>query len=175
MARASKSKVDNVETKPQSIVSNLQATTSRVKELNDSLTKDKTKANLVLSTDDAKVINDTKAEVIKADVGVKIGGKTKQALFDLAKASGNDKILAFLESAKDSGLISDGSRATSKSDSVGMKEIRKDFIKSCEKHSDGYNLKKNGTKEYYCIDENGDTRIPRIYIKKPKDNDDAKK
>lgn len=141
-----KTKVDNVETKEQSIVTNLQATTDKNK-------------------------------VDKANVGVKIGGKTKQALFDLAQASGDSKILAFLESAKESGLISDGTRATSKSDSVGMKEIRKDFIKSCEKHSDGYNLKKNGTKEYYCIDENGDTRIPRIYIKKPKetDNDDAKK
>ena len=154
----SQTKVDNVESKEQSILTNLQVTETKVKD--DALT---------LSEDDAKVINDTKDEIRKTDVGVKIGGKTKQALFDLAKASGDTKILAFLESAKASGLISDGTRATSKSDSDGMIAIRKDFIKSCEKHSDGYNLKKNGTKEYYCIDLDNDIRIPRIYIKKPKD------
>ena len=167
MAKPRTSKVDNVETKEQSIISNLQATPTE--------TKVDTKANLTLSKDDAKVINDTKDEVVKADVGVKIGGKTKQALFDLAKASGNEKILAFLESAKDSGLISDGTRATAKSDSDGMIAIRKDFLKSCQKHSDGYNLKKNGTKEYYCIDLDKVVRIPRIYIKKPKDDNDSTK
>ena len=167
MAKPSTSKVDNVETKEQSIISNLQATPTE--------TKVETKAN---GDTKAKVeTEETKDEVVKAEVGVKIGGKTKQALFDLAKASGNDKILAFLESAKDSGLISDGTRATSKSDSDGMIAIRKDFLESCKKHSDGYNLKKNGTKEYYCIDLDKVVRIPRIYIKKPKDtnNDSTKK
>ena len=148
----------------------------------ESITKqEKTNVDNVESNEQSIISNlpstDTEVKVVKADVGVKIGGKTKQALFDLAKASGNDKILAFLESAKDSGLISDGTRATSKSDSDGMIAIRKDFIKSCKKHSDGYNLKKNGTKEYYCIDLDKVVRIPRIYIKKPKDtdNDSTKK
>ena len=163
MEEPSISKVDNVETKEQSIISNLQATPTE--------TKVETKAN-----------GDTKAKVeteeTKVAKVVKVGGQVKKNLIELAEKSENyEAIMIYLQDAQKIGLMSDGTRATAKSDSDGMIAIRKDFLKSCKKHSDGYNLKKNGTKEYYCIDLDKVVRIPRIYIKKPKDtdNDSTKK
>ncbi|MAG27139.1 hypothetical protein CMI47_16505 [Candidatus Pacearchaeota archaeon] len=101
-------------------------------------------------------------------VGVKIGGKTKKALFDLAEQTGNKKILAFLETAKDSGLISDSTRVSNASDAPKMKNIRVGFKKLCKDNSDGYDLNNNGTKVHYCIDLDGVKRIPRLYIKSEK-------
>ena len=100
-------------------------------------------------------------------------------------------------SAKDSGIVANGdTRATNKDDTPSMTLLRYGFAELCKEHckevtlpkldangkelvgddgepitvacGGGFRKLKNGNKEYFFIDADGNTRTPKLYCKKDK-------